>query len=126
MYPRELVESYYGAIGRRDIESVTNLFNDNASLYFPGQDEHSGKDAIVTFFKDLFFSQFTKIGYHDLEIVHSAEIIAIKAYVSGIVSTAKSFDKIRYFEFLKLKEDRISRSEICVDMPALRAQVGKW
>lgn len=126
MIPRDFVGRYYDAISRRDIEYLFSLFEDGAALYFPSQDEYIGKNAIVTFFKDVFFQQFVRIEYHNLTIVHSEENIAIKAYVTGSVSNAKSFEQIRYFEFLELREGQISRSEICIDMPALRAQVGKW
>ncbi len=123
---RDFAERYYDAISRRDIKYIFSLFGDNATLYFPSQHEYKGKDAIMTFFRDVFFQQFVGIEYHNLTIVHSAENIAIKAYVTGSVSNAKSFEQIRYFEFLELREGQISRSEICIDMPALRAQVGKW
>ncbi|MEE9134750.1 MAG: nuclear transport factor 2 family protein [Nitrososphaerales archaeon] len=126
MTPRDFAGRYYDAISRRDIEYIFSLFEDDARLYFPSQDEYIGKDAIMTFFKDVFFQQIVRIEYHDLTIVHSAENIAIKAYVSGSVSNTRSFEQIRYFEFLELRDGHISRSEICIDMPALRAQVGKW
>ncbi len=126
MTPRDFAGRYYEAIGRRDMEYLFTLFKDDATLYFPSQDEYIGRDAIVAFFKNVFFQQFVRIEYHDLTIVHSAENIAIKAYVTGSVSNTKSFEQIRYFEFLELRDGQISRSEICIDMPALRAQVGKW
>ena len=126
MTPRDFAGRYYDAISRRDIEYIFSLFEDDTTLYFPSQNEYIGKVAIMTFFKDVFFQQFVRIEYHDLTIVHSAENIAIKAYVTGSVSNTKSFEQIRYSEFLELRDGHISRSEICIDMPALRAQVGKW
>ena len=126
MTPRDFAGRYYDAISRRDIEYIFSLFEDDATLYFPSQNKYIGKVAIMTFFKDVFFQQFVRIEYHDLTIVHSAENIAIKAYVTGSVSNTKSFEQIRYSEFLELRDGHISRSEICIDMPALRAQVGKW
>ncbi|MCH8022357.1 MAG: nuclear transport factor 2 family protein [Thaumarchaeota archaeon] len=126
MNPTEFSQSYYDAINHRDLGFIISLFDNDATLYFPSQGEYNGRDAILTFFRDVFFQQFVKIEFRDLTIVQSRESIAIKAYVTGTVSNAKSFDQIRYFEFLELKDGHISRSEICIDMPALRAQVGKW
>ncbi len=126
MNPMDFAERYYDAISHRDIEFLISLFENDATLYFPSQDKYAGKDAIRTFFRDIFFQQFVKIDYRDLTIVQSEENIAIKAYVTGSVSNTKSFDRIRYFEFLELNDGHISQSEICIDMPALRAQVGKW
>jgi ketosteroid isomerase-like protein len=123
---KEAIADYYSAIESRDANKIIHFFASNAQISFPGAGEHKGPESIRSFFEKFLFTQFSELHHTLLDTISSRSGVAARAVISGKVSNGKAFENIPYMEFLQFDDDLIVRSDICVDMPALRSQVGKW
>jgi len=117
---------YYRAIESRAIDKIIQFFGSDAQITFPGAPEHRGIESIKSFFEKVLFAQFLELRYNLLNTVSSSHVVATRALISGSVSNGRSFTDVKYTEFLEMHGDLIVHSDICIDMPSLRSQVGKW
>lgn len=122
----EAIVDYHSAVESRNVDRIIQFFAYNAQISFPGAGVHRGPESIRSFFEKVLFTQFSELRYTLLDTLSSRSIVATRAVISGKVSNGKKFENITYMEFLQFEGDLIVRSDICLDMPALRSQVGKW
>lgn len=98
---REVVESYVGAVGRQDLETVLALFADDAVQEDPiGTPPNVGKDAVRGFFEKAFGAAFSTELTGPVLVTgdYAAFHFTIRVPLGDEVMTVRVIDQIRVNE----------------------------
>ena len=122
-----LIRHLYQTHEKGYLDGLLSYFEDACVVTFPGGHVFEGKLEVKTFFGDFLSGQFPELTRTPNDFIIGDTRVACEGTVDGVAANGKPFQAVPFIDVFDTRGDgKILRAALYLDLPEVRAQVGKW
>ena len=122
-----LIRHLYQAHEKGYLEGLLSYFAEDCVVTFPGGHVFDGKEKVKAFIGEFLSRPFPELTRTPVNFIVGGSRIVCEGTMDGVAATGKPFKAVPFIDVFDTRAGgQILRAAMYLDLPELRAQIGKW